>query len=183
MLSKTCTECKKPFNPFHKNQITCGKDECKRSRQNGIRKKEDREFNCKACGDLTWSSLKTAVLCGKISCRKTYQNRFNLNGEYKQRLFDKVKSKATVSGKYSEKEINTIIKMKLKGHTHTEIALTLKRVLPNVDAKVRAIFSDDRFVETIESIKYEVNTENRKANRKGIEYWNDRINQIFNKDK
>ena len=38
-LDPTCTECKKPFKPFHKNQFTCGKPECKKLRTNRIRKR------------------------------------------------------------------------------------------------------------------------------------------------
>ena len=72
-LDPTCTECKKPFKPFHKNQLTCGKPECKKLRTNRIRKKEEREFNCQVCGELSWSSTPTAVLCGKIRCRKDAQ--------------------------------------------------------------------------------------------------------------
>ena len=52
-LDSTCTECKKPFKPFHKNQLTCGKPECKKLRTNRIRKKEERELNCQVCGELS----------------------------------------------------------------------------------------------------------------------------------
>ena len=178
-LDPTCTECKKPFKPFHKNQLTCGKPECKKLRTNRIRKKEEREFNCQVCGELSWSSNPTAVLCGKIRCRKTYQNNVNMAYGYKKKFLEKIKSGATVTGKYSDKEIETLIEMKLRGHTHTDIAIALKRVFPNVDNKVRFVFSDDRFIDTIEAIRFNIEAETRKANRRNVSYWNEKLNECW----
>ena len=178
-LDPTCTECKKPFKPFHKNQLTCGKPECKKLRTNRIRKKEEREFNCQVCGELSWSSNPTAILCGKIRCRKTYQNNVNMAYGYKKKFLEKIKSGATVTGKYSDKEIETLIEMKLRGHTHTDIAIALKRVFPNVDNKVRFVFSDDRYIDTIEAIRFNIESETRKANRRNISYWNEKLNECW----
>ena len=99
--------------------------------------------------------------------------------EYKKKFLEKIKSGATVTGKYSDKEIETLIEMKLRGHTHTDIAIALKRVFPNVDNKVRFVFSDDRYTDTIETIRFNIEAETRKANRRNISYWNEKLNECW----
>ena len=99
--------------------------------------------------------------------------------DIKKKFLEKIKSGATVTGKYSDKEIETLIEMKLRGHTHTDIAIALKRVFPNVDNKVRFVFSDDRYIDTIEAIRFNIEAETRKANRRNISYWNEKLNECW----
>ena len=98
---------------------------------------------------------------------------------YKKKFLEKIKSGVTVTGKYSDKEIETLIEMKLKKHTHTDIAIALKRVFPNVDNKVRFVFSDDRYIDTIETIRFNIEAETRKANRRNVSYWNEKLNECW----
>jgi hypothetical protein len=69
--------------------------------------------------------------------------------------------------------------MKLRGHTHTDIAIALKRVFPNVDNKVRFIFSDDRYIDIIEAIRFNIEAETRKVNRRNVSYWNEKLNECW----
>ena len=179
MCKKICSECKKAFTPYHKKQVTCGSDLCKKSRKNNLRKVDLIDFYCSVCGDAAIGN-KNSVLCGKKECRQKYVNDFNIKGKYKEKLRESVNKYAKVSGAYSYNEIITMLKLKAKGKTHGFIAKKLKRKLDNVDKKIRNILNDDKFTDIYDGflVEYSLIVES-KAKKRDIDYWNDKVSKCF----
>lgn len=178
---KKCICCSKTYMPLHINQKTCGSEECKRYLKKDQRRKEEKEYNCKICNELSWSSNPEAILCGKDECRKQYVYEFNAKNKYKKKLRKKVKSLAKKKGKFSQKEIYKIIKLRLSGKSYTDIAISLKRTLNSIDVKCRSIFRSEDYQEIIENCKEQlmISEYENATKEKRLELWNRRIKQIF----
>lgn len=176
---KRCVVCKKLFTPHHKLQKTCGSSECIKANKNLQRRKEEHEFNCRICGDITWSSNPNVILCGKGSCRQKYLNEFNKNGKYSDKVRNHIKSKASISGFYSEDEIVFMIKSRLANKTNSFIALKLKRKLPSVEKKIIEIFKSEKYLFQIEDIKMELDVLKPSKATRNIDKWNQEIKNYF----
>lgn len=179
---KRCPYCKKLYTPVHKKQITCGSKDCIRYHKNTSRKKEEREFECQVCGDKTWSSNPNVVLCGKKSCRKTYQLDFNKKGQYRKKYKKKHCKNAKVSGKYTDAEVELMINYRLRGKNNAAIAKKLKRKIISIDKKIVNVFRSDKYSDLIEAKRIELapNEEmsSKKINR-DIDKWNRLIENYF----
>lgn len=182
---RNCSSCNQPFQPISSSQKTCTAKACQKLRKNSMRKVGvEKEFNCAICGDESWSTLSTAILCGKITCRKAYQLNFNKNKNYKKKNQIKCRKKAVVSGSFSDDEIEIIFKYRIKNwHLH-KIALKLKRTLASVEMKSAKIHKDQtkykhilakihQEIEEVEINRYE------KHIKKPISYWNEKVKQCF----
>ena len=179
---KRCSVCKVLYTPIHKLQKTCGGDDCIKANKNLSRRKEEHEFNCQICGDITWSANPNVKLCGKQSCRKEYVLIINKNGKYKDKLRDKVKAKASVFGAYSDDEIRFIITSRLTNKTNTFIALKLKRKLPSIEKKIIDIFNTDKYYIEIDEIKMELDVLKPSKQTRNLQKWNEEIKNYFYKN-
>jgi len=175
---KKCVACNVLFTPFHRRQKNCGKPDCKRYSKNEQRRKKEIEYECVVCNETSWSSNQNAKLCGNPECRKKYVMDFNKKNNYKQKLRKKIKKLSRKKGAYTIKEIRKLLSLKFNGMSHSDIAIELGRTYNSVDKKSRDIFKDEKFsvIITEEKEKYEMN---KKRVSKPINYWNDKIKQIF----
>lgn len=179
---KICSICNILYIPVHKLQKTCGCPDCIKANKNLSRRKEEFEFDCQVCGTHTWSSNPNVKLCGKKSCRKEYVNVFNKLGGYKNKLRDKVKSKATVLGAYSDEEIDFMIRARLNNKSNSNIALKLKRKLPSIEKKIIDIFNSGKYTFLIEEVKMELEMMKPNKKTKNLQKWNEEIKNYFYKN-
>lgn len=180
---KRCSECKKLFMPRLKKQVTCGDDECKKLRQNRLRRVGvERDYFCEICGEATWSNMPHAKLCQKEECRHEYKRRFNLKKfksgfDYKKiHTYNKKKNDST---KYSHEDLVKLWYMKLKGCAFKDIAKKLKRNIEPLSQKHRTMRKyPARYIAVI--AEAEEKYESEKPRRyKDISFWNKEIKQCF----
>lgn len=179
---KICSICNTLYTPVHTLQKTCGSPDCIKANKNLSRRKEEFEFDCQVCGAHTWSSMPNSKLCGKKSCRQEYVNAFNRLGAYKNKLRDKIKSKANVSGFYSTEEVDFMIRARLNNKTNPYIALKLKRKLPSIEKKIIDIFNSYKYVFQIEQIKMELEMIKPSKKTRNLQKWNEEIKNYFSKN-
>ncbi len=191
MKKVKCPHCSTRFTQYRDNNIICKKAECKKIQRRLRRRKPEREFNCKICKVLTWSSHQEAVLCGSKECVKENIKRHNRKSKNKSSIKNWTErhkySKSKKVKKYTEEEMITILVERHFGKSAGDIAKLLKRNIKPLYAKVKdMIVNKENYSEVYKKAEIKIFERKEKMlrNRKipkeeKISQWNKAIKEVF----